>query len=222
MDFIHSFLDFALHLNKALPQLLCDYGVWFYVILFAIIFAETGLVIFPFLPGDSLLFAAGALAAKSSPCGEAISPVVLIALLTLAAILGDQLNYVVGRFFGHKILSRKFRGKPIVSEKNLKKTHDFFEKFGTKAIIMARFVPIIRTITPFVAGVGEMSYRKKFLPFDLFGGALWITSMTLAGYFLGQIDVVEKNFELVVVAIIVLSLLPMIITFIKSRRKPRL
>jgi membrane-associated protein len=222
MEFIQSFLHFALHLNEALPDLLCDYGIWFYVILFAIIFAETGLVIFPFLPGDSLLFAAGALAAKSSPCGEAINPIYLILFLILAAILGDQTNYFIGRFFGHKILNKKFRGKPLVSEKNLKKTHDFFEKFGTKAIIMARFVPIIRTITPFVAGVGEMSYRKKFLPYDLFGGALWISSMTAAGYFLGRIPFVEKHFEAVVVGIIVLSLAPMIVAFIKSRRKPRL
>jgi membrane-associated protein len=141
----------------------------------------------------------------------------LIGLLILAAIAGDQTNYWIGRFFGERILSKKIFGRALVAEKHLKKTELFFEKYGTKAIIMARFVPVVRTITPFVAGIGKMDYRSKFFPFDIFGGFLWITSMTIAGYFLGQIEFIQKHFEAVVLVIIVLSILPMIVAALRAK-----
>jgi membrane-associated protein len=153
---------------------------------------ETGLVVMPFLPGDSLLFAAGAICARP---GSELSIVVLIALLFVAAVLGDNVNYAIGRFAGAKVVDWKFRGRSLVKQAYIDKTHSFFEKYGTKAIIMARFVPIVRTFTPFVAGVGQMDYRKKFLPYDVAGGFLWITSMSLAGYFLGNLEFFQKHFD---------------------------
>jgi membrane-associated protein len=214
MEFITSLLDFILHINAHLDQLVVDYGSAIYFILFLIIFVETGLVVMPFLPGDSLLFAAGALCARP---GSELSLPLLIALLILAAVLGDNLNYAIGRFAGSKVVNLRFRGKPLVKQAYIDQTHKFFEKYGTKAIIMARFVPIIRTFTPFVAGVGEMNYRKKFLPFDLAGGFLWITSMTLAGYFLGNLEFFQKHFEAVVIGIILLSVMPMVIAYLRHR-----
>jgi len=214
MEFITSLLDFILHINAHLDQLVIDYGSAIYFILFLIIFVETGLVLMPFLPGDSLLFAAGALCAR--PVSELSLPL-LIALLILAAVLGDNLNYAIGRFAGSKVVNLKFRGKSLVKQAYIDQTHKFFEKYGTKAIIMARFVPIVRTFTPFVAGVGEMNYQKKFLPFDLAGGFLWITSMTLAGYFLGNLEFFQKHFEAVVIGIILLSVMPMVIAYLRHR-----
>jgi len=218
MEFITSLLDFILHINAHLDQLVLDYGSAIYFILFLIIFVETGLVIMPFLPGDSLLFAAGALCARP---GSELSLPLLITLLILAAVLGDNLNYAIGRFAGSKVVNLKFRGKPLVKQAYIDQTHKFFEKYGTKAIIMARFVPIVRTFTPFVAGVGEMNYRKKFLPFDLAGGFLWITSMTLAGYFLGNLEFFQKHFEAVVIGIILLSVMPMVIAYLRHRFSPK-
>jgi len=214
MEFITSLLDFILHINAHLDQLVIDYGSAIYFILFLIIFVETGLVVMPFLPGDSLLFAAGALCARP---GSELSLPLLIALLILAAVLGDNLNYAIGRFAGSKVVNLKFRGKSLVKQAYIDQTHKFFEKYGTKAIIMARFVPIVRTFTPFVAGVGEMNYQKKFLPFDLAGGFLWITSMTLAGYFLGNLEFFQKHFEAVVIGIILLSIMPMVIAYLRHR-----
>ncbi|MFM7619104.1 MAG: VTT domain-containing protein [Bacteroidota bacterium] len=213
MEFLEWLLHFVRNLNTELPILLDTYHNWFYLILFVIIFVETGLVIMPFLPGDSLLFAAGALCAGENE----LSLFLLIGLLILAAIAGDQTNYWIGRFFGERILSKKIFGRALVAEKHLKKTESFFEKYGTKAIIMARFVPVVRTITPFVAGIGKMDYRSKFFPFDIFGGFLWITSMTVAGYFLGQIEFIQKHFEAVVLVIIALSILPMIIAALRAK-----
>lgn len=213
MEFLEWLLRFVRNLNTELPILLDTYHNWFYLILFVIIFVETGLVIMPFLPGDSLLFAAGALCAGENE----LSLLMLIGLLILAAIVGDQTNYWIGRFFGERILSKKIFGRALVAEKHLKKTELFFEKYGTKAIIMARFVPVVRTITPFVAGIGKMDYRSKFFPFDIFGGFLWITSMTIAGYFLGQIEFIQKHFEAVVLVIIVLSILPMIVAALRAK-----
>ncbi|MFN4886069.1 MAG: VTT domain-containing protein [Bacteroidota bacterium] len=213
MEFLEWLLHFVRNLNTELPILLDTYHNWFYLILFVIIFVETGLVIMPFLPGDSLLFAAGALCAGENE----LSLFMLIGLLILAAIAGDQTNYWIGRFFGERILSKKIFGRALVAEKHLKKTELFFEKYGTKAIIMARFVPVVRTITPFVAGIGKMDYRSKFFPFDIFGGFLWITSMTIAGYFLGQIEFIQKHFEAVVLVIIVLSILPMIVAALRAK-----
>ncbi len=214
MEFITSFLDFILHINAHLDQLVIDYGSAIYFILFLIIFVETGLVVMPFLPGDSLLFAAGALCARP---GSELSLPLLITLLIFAAVLGDNLNYAIGRFAGSKVVNWKLRGQPLVKQAYIDQTHKFFEKYGTKAIIMARFVPIVRTFTPFVAGVGEMNYRKKFLPFDLAGGFLWITSMTLAGYFLGNLEFFQKHFEAVVIGIILLSVMPMVIAYLRHR-----
>lgn len=213
MEFFEWLLHFVRNLNTELPILLDTYHNWFYLILFVIIFVETGLVIMPFLPGDSLLFAAGALCAGENE----LSLFMLIGLLILAAIAGDQTNYWIGRFFGERILSKKIFGRALVAEKHLKKTESFFEKYGTKAIIMARFVPVVRTITPFVAGIGKMNYKSKFFPFDIFGGFLWITSMTIAGYFLGQIEFIQKHFEAVVLVIIVLSILPMIVAALRAK-----
>jgi membrane-associated protein len=211
-------LDFILHINDHLDGMVKEYGTAIYVILFIIIFVETGLVVMPFLPGDSLLFAAGAICARTADDPNAalqIFPMIL--LLILAAILGDNSNYAIGRFFGKKAVAMKIGKRQLVKQDYIDKTHAFFEKYGTKAIIMARFVPIVRTFTPFVAGVGEMKYRSKFLPYDIVGGILWISSMSLAGYFMGNIPWIKKHFELVVVSIIIISVLPMVIGYFKAR-----
>lgn len=187
-----------------------------YVVLFLVIFIETGLVIMPFLPGDSLLFTAGLFAAS----GE-LSIGLLLGLLVVAAILGDNINYWVGRKLGLGVLHWKFKGRQLVKEKYIDQTHEFFEKNGTKAIIMARFIPIVRTFTPFAAGIGKMDYTKKFLPFDILGGFLWIFSLTLAGYFLGEIVWIKENIEKVCLGIIFVSLLPMIISIVKAKMAPK-
>ena len=196
MEFLASILDFI------------------YAILFLIIFVETGLVIMPFLPGDSLLFAAGAICARP---GVELNIFFLIGILFVAAVLGDNLNYAIGRFAGERAVNLKIGNKRLVKQEYITKTHSFFDKYGTKAIIMARFVPIVRTFTPFVAGVGRMDYKKKFLPYDIAGGILWISSMSLAGYFLGNLPFFQKNFEMVVLGIIFLSVMPMVIAFFKKK-----
>jgi membrane-associated protein len=218
MEFIHQFLDFILHINDHLDAMVMEYGKLIYAILFLIIFVETGLVIMPFLPGDSLLFAAGAICARMADQPNAAMNIwVMMGLLIIAAILGDNINYAVGRFAGDRAMKWKIGKRPLVKPEYLQRTHAFFDKYGTKAIIMARFVPIVRTITPFVAGVGRMDYRSKFLPYDIAGGVLWIVSMSLAGYFLGTIPIVKQNFEAVVIGIILLSLSPMVIAYLSSR-----
>jgi membrane-associated protein len=217
MEFLTSLLDFILHINAHLDQLVIDYGSAIYAILFLIIFVETGLVVMPFLPGDSLLFAAGALCARP---GSELSLPLLIGLLFLAAVLGDNLNYAIGRFAGHRAVNIRIGKRKLVKQAYIDKTHQFFEKYGTKAIIMARFVPIVRTFTPFVAGVGQMNYRRKVLPFDIAGGFLWISSMSLAGYFLGNLEFFQKHFEAVVIGIILLSILPMIVAYVRHRLSP--
>jgi membrane-associated protein len=191
-----------------------EYGLFVYAILFLIIFVETGLVVMPFLPGDSLLFAAGALCANEA---TGLNLGLLIGLLILAAVAGDNCNYFIGRTFGEKATNIKIGNKSLVKKEYLDKTHEFFEKFGTKAIIMARFVPIVRTFTPFVAGLGKMNYKEKFLPYDIAGGVLWISTMSISGYFFGQIEWVKKHFEAVVILIILISILPMIITYLKHK-----
>lgn len=214
MEFLTSLLDFVLHINDHLDQLVLDYGLAIYAILFLIIFVETGLVIMPFLPGDSLLFAAGAICARP---GSDLSISVLIVLLFIAAVLGDNTNYAIGRFAGHKAVNFKIGGRNLVKQEYINQTHAFFDKYGTKAIIMARFVPIVRTFTPFVAGVGRMDYKKKFLPYDIAGGLLWISSMSLSGYFLGNLPFFQDHFEAVVLGIIVLSVSPMIFAFLRHK-----
>jgi membrane-associated protein len=189
------------------------YSTQIYVLLFLIIFIETGLVAMPFLPGDSLLFMAG-LSARAGHLNMAY----LLSLLFVAAVLGDNINYWVGRKVGLKVFSINFRGKPLVKEKYLTATHEFFEKHGTKAIIMARFVPFVRTFAPFAAGVGEMKYAK-YLMFDVIGGALWIGSLTAAGYLLGEVEFIRRHVDLVCIGIIFVSVLPIIIGFFRNRKK---
>lgn len=203
--------DHIIHLD--FEWLFQQYGTAVYVILFLVIFIETGLVIFPFLPGDSLLFTAGLFARMGY-----MDISMLVLLLFLAAVLGDNSNYWVGRTLGLKITHLKFGNRHLVKQKHLDQTHAFYEKYGVKTIIMARFVPIVRTFAPFVAGVAEMNYRK-FLPFDILGGAIWIFSLCFAGYFLGEIIWIRKNIELVALAIIFLSVLPIIIEVIKHKNK---
>lgn len=200
-----------LHLD--FEWLFANYNNTVYTILFLVIFVETGMVIMPFLPGDSLLFTAGLFAHQGF-----LDIYTLIGLLLIAAILGDNTNYWVGRKIGLKALQIQIKGKKIVKQEYLDKTHSFYEKHGPKTIIMARFVPIVRTFAPFVAGVAEMNYRK-FLSFDVIGGIIWIGSLTLAGYFLGGIPWIRKNIELVALGIIALSLVPVIIGVIQNKIK---
>lgn len=190
-----------------------NYGTAVYVILFLVIFIETGLVIWPFLPGDSLLFTAGLFARLGY-----MNMAFLVMLLFAAAVIGDNTNYWIGRKIGLRMLRIRFRGKVIVKQDYIDKTHSFYEKYGTKTIIMARFVPIVRTFAPFVAGIAEMNYRRFFL-FDLAGGAIWIFSLTFAGYFLGKIEWIGKHIEMVALGIIFISILPMVFGIIKARRE---
>jgi membrane-associated protein len=211
MDLLHSFIDFTLHLDKHLEVIMTEYNTLTYLFLCLIIFCETGLVATPFLPGDSLLFAAGAITAKTG----ILNIWLLIPLLFMAAILGDNVNYLVGRFIGTKVLEIKWL-KKIIKPEYLARTHGFYEKHGGKTIIMARFIPIIRTFAPFVAGLGVMKY-SKYISFCIIGGIIWVSLLTLAGYFFGQLPFIKNNFELVVLGIIGLSLLPVLITFLKSK-----
>jgi membrane-associated protein len=188
-----------------------EYGTAVYTVLFLVIFIETGLVVMPFLPGDSLLFTAGLFAASGD-----LNLTFLLSSLVIAAVLGDNVNYWVGRSVGLRVFNWKIKGRQLVKQAYLEKTEAFFEKRGVFAIIMARFVPIVRTFTPFAAGVGKMNYRK-FLTFDIIGGFLWIFSMTLAGYFLGGIQWIRENNEKVVLLIVFISVLPMLISYLKSR-----
>ena len=204
------FVDLILHLDTHLMLLVQDYGVWVYAILFAIIFAETGLVFAPFLPGDSLLFVAGAL------CGlDALQLQWLMPLLMLAAFSGDNTNYWVGRLIGMRLF-RRMEGR-FLNREHLDKTHAFYEKHGGKTIIFARFMPIIRTFAPFVAGLGTMSYRL-FLTFSALGSIAWIGSLTLAGFFFGNIPVVKNNLTLIILGVILLSFLPGIVQYLRHRR----
>lgn len=211
MEWIKSFLDIVLHLDKHLDGLVAQFGPWLYVILFLIIFCETGLVVTPFLPGDSLLFAVGALAARENGLNFWIVFVSLI----IAAILGDSLNYWIGYFVGDK-LQKKF--PRLIKQEHVQRTHNFYERYGGKTIIIARFVPIVRTFAPFVAGVGKMLY-SRFMLFNVSGGLLWIGLLLPAGYFFGNFEIVRKNFSLVVLAIIFLSILPAVIEFWRERRR---
>jgi membrane-associated protein len=213
MHFFQQFLDFFLHLDKHLGDLCQSYGGWTYAILFAIIFAETGLVIAPFLPGDSLLFAAGALAATGS-----LNPWWLFILLTIAAIVGDGVNYAIGWVLGPKVMTDKH--KKWLKKEHLAKTHAFYEKYGGKTIILARFVPIVRTFAPFVAGIGTMSYAR-FAVYNVVGGVLWVAGFIYAGYVFGNLETVKRNFHLVILAIIFISWLPIALEYWKARRQKR-
>jgi membrane-associated protein len=209
MEFILQIIDFIVHVDVHLDAIIRQYGTWTYAILFLIIFAETGLVVTPFLPGDSLLFAAGTFAARGS-----LEPAVLFFLLAIAAIIGDAVNYSVGRY----LAPRAERGFRFIRKEHLDKTHAFYERHGGKTIIIARFMPIVRTFAPFVAGIGAMEYRR-FAMFNVTGAILWIGLFVYAGYFFGNIPAVEHNFTLVIMAIVLLSILPGIIEYIRHRRR---
>ncbi len=216
MSFISTFIDWFLHIDKHLTEVAAQYNTWTYAILFIIVFCETGLVVTPFLPGDSLLFAAGAIAA--APDQNTLNVHVMALLLLTAAILGDAVNYAVGRKMGKAVFDKK--DSRIFKPQYLERTHKFFEKYGNKTIVIARFVPIVRTFAPFLAGVGTMSYRK-FAMYNVTGAILWVGIMTYAGYFFGQTPYVQRNFKLVIVAIIVISIMPAVIEFIRARRELR-
>lgn len=213
MDYLNQLLDIFLHIDRHLHDLCTTYGGWTYAILFLVIFAETGLVVTPFLPGDSLLFAAGALAG-----GGSLDVILLFVLLTISAILGDGVNYAIGKYLGPKVL--KNGNSRFLKKEYLDKTHAFYEKYGGKTIIIARFVPIVRTFAPFVAGVGTMTYRR-FFAYNVIGGVAWVASCVFAGYFFGGLEFVKKNFELVILAIIFISILPMIVEYMKHRLEKR-
>lgn len=210
MDIIEFLIDFVLHIDQHLNEIIQQYGAWTYALLFLIIFMETGLVIFPFLPGDSLLFAAGTFAAVGS-----LNPAYLFFLLWFAAVLGDTVNYWIGNKIGPRAFEQDIR---FLKKDYLDKTQAFYDKHGGKTIILARFVPIVRTFAPFVAGVGTMKY-SRFLAYNVVGGMLWVGIFVFLGYFFGNIPFVQENFELVIVAIILISIVPMVIEFVRSRAR---
>lgn len=212
MEYLAQFIDIVLHLDKHLAILVQQYGLWIYGILFFIVFAETGFVVTPFLPGDSLLFVAGALAAL----GEGGMDIfVLIGVLSAAAILGNMLNYQIGRFFGPKVFH--WESSRFFNKNALIKTHEFYEKHGGKTLVLSRFLPLFRTFAPFVAGIGAMSYAK-FTFFNLVGAIAWVVSLCLAGFWLGNIPWVKQNLSIIIIGIIVISLVPVGIGYLKSRK----
>lgn len=214
MQIISYFIDLILHMDKHLSVLITQFGIWTYIILFVVIFLETGLVVTPFLPGDSLLFAAGSLAAlDSSP----LNIVLLWAMVAAAAILGDTANYWIGRAAGPRVFNQKV---PFLKKKYLDQAHEFYEKHGNITIFLARFIPIIRTFAPFVAGIGRMSYGH-FISYNIFGGLVWTALFTFGGYWVGNIPFFKENFSLVVILIILISLVPAVYEVLKSRRKPK-
>lgn len=219
MEFLQTVLDFFLNLDKHLFTMIMDYGLWIYLILFLIIFVETGLVVMPFLPGDSLLFAAGTFCAGViGATGEtaSLNLWLILALLTIAAILGDTLNYYLGKNVGLRMLSLKLGDKQLVNPKYIDQTQAFYSKNGPKTIIIARFVPIVRTFAPFVAGIGSMNY-STFIKYNVIGAVVWVWSLTLMGYFFGNLPIVQENFETVIFGIIGISLLPMVWEYVNAK-----
>lgn len=212
MEMLKKLLDIVLHLNTHLDGLVAEYGAWVYAILFIIVFCETGLVVTPFLPGDSLLFAVGAIAANGK-----LDLWLVMGLILVAAILGDSVNYSIGKYAGHKLIKKFPR---LIKQKHIDKTHEFFERYGGKTIIIARFVPIVRTFAPFVAGIGAMTY-SRFMMFNVVGALLWVGLITPAGYFFANMPLVKKNFSLVILGIIFVSILPAVIEFYREWRKLR-
>jgi membrane-associated protein len=208
IELIKHLIDLFLHIDRHLQDVIAQYGLWTYALLFIVIFAETGLVVTPFLPGDSLLFAAGALAV-----GSVLNVHLLVLLLAGAAVLGNVVNYAIGAYLGPKVFTRE--DSWLLRKKHLERAHAFFETYGGRSIILTRFMPIIRTFVPFVAGVARMPYPRFFI-FNLVGGCAWIAALTYAGYYFGQIEVVRKNFSIVVLGIIVVSLLPMVFELIRA------
>jgi membrane-associated protein len=211
MDLIRQFVDIVLHLDRHLSTVIQDYGMWTYLILFVIIFCETGLVVTPILPGDSLLFAVGTFAAR-----DALDVGLVLLLLSVAAVAGDTLNYAIGYRIGPQIFSKE--GVRFLNREYLDRTHRFYERYGAKTIVIARFVPVIRTFAPFVAGIGRMSYGR-FVTYNVAGGVGWIACLVLGGYAFGNIPVVKQNFTLVIFAIIVLSVLPGVVEYLRQRAR---
>ncbi len=212
MEFIHHAVDIFLHLDTHLNDLATALGPFLYVLLFMIIFAETGLVVTPFLPGDSLLFAIGALAAID---GSPIHVGSAVVLLSIAAVLGDAVNYAIGYRLGPVVFTSE--SSKLLNKEHLVRTQRFYEKYGGKTIILARFMPIVRTFAPFVAGIGRMRYAQ-FAAYNIVGGALWVAAFTLAGYYFGNVPVVKRNFHFVIIAIIIISIIPPVIEFLRARR----
>jgi membrane-associated protein len=212
MEYITYFVDLFLHLDKHLAQLVGEYGTWTYLLLFLIVFCETGLVVTPILPGDSLLFAAGAISALDS---ADLNPHLLVALLTVAAVLGDAVNYQIGRHIGPAVFKRE-NGR-FFKREHLNRTQAFYERYGGKTIIIARFVPIVRTFAPFLAGVGQMNYRN-FAIYNVTGAILWVAIGVYAGYAFGELKFIKENFSLVIVAIVVISLLPAVFEYWRTRQ----
>jgi membrane-associated protein len=212
MDVLRELLSFFLHLDDALKEITAAYGVWTNVILFLIIFCETGLVVTPFLPGDSLLFATGAIAADPA---SGLNPYVLFVILTIAAIVGDSVNYALGRRFGMRILDWNL---PFVKAEHIEQAEKFYAKHGSKMIVLARFTPFVRTFAPFVAGIARMDY-KVFFTYNVIGGVIWVGLFIWTGYLFGQLPFVAENFELVALAVVLLSVLPIVWEFIMARRK---
>ena len=213
MEYLPSIIDFFLHLDRHLAEVIRDYGVWTYAILFTIVFLETGLVVTPLLPGDSLLFAAGSFAALG-----ALDFSLLFVLLAVAAILGDTVNYAIGHYLGPKVFH--YPKSRFFNPDHLRKTHDFYEKYGGKTIIIARFVPIVRTFAPFVAGIGAMSY-PRFITYNVVGGLLWVAVCLGAGFLFGNLPFVKKNFSLVILAIIVVSVMPAVVEYWRHRSEAK-
>jgi membrane-associated protein len=211
MDLLKQFIDILLHLDKYLVALSEEYGVWLYAMLFLIIFCETGLVVTPFLPGDSLIFAVGALASTG-----ALDLWLIVLLLSVAAILGDTVNYFIGYKFGDYLVKHQSK---IIKKEYLDKTHDFYERYGGRTIVIARFVPIVRTFAPFVAGMGSMTY-SHFITYNIVGGLVWIFSLSFLGFFFGELPIVKKNFSLVIFAIIFISILPIVWELVKAKFFP--
>jgi membrane-associated protein len=214
MHLFHELINFVLHIDTYLEAWIYTYQNWTYLILFAIIFCETGLVVTPFLPGDSLLFAAGAFAAKES---HPLNIAIIVVLLIIAAFAGDNSNYFIGRFLGMKVYEKDYK---LIKKKYLHKTHTFYEKHGGKALVIARFMPIIRTFAPFVAGVGTMKYLR-FVSFSIIGNILWVNLFAFGGFFFGNIYYVRTHFTLVILGIIIISLLPVITAVIKNLAEPK-
>ncbi len=219
VEFIQSLIDLFLHIDEHLAEIIAQYGTWTYALLFAIIFMETGLVVTPFLPGDSLLFAAGTFASEA--LGSPLNVWVLFVLLFAAAIIGDTVNYWIGNRFGLRLFntSNVLLNK-VLKPEYLERTEKFYEKHGGKTIVLARFVPIVRTFAPFVAGIGSMSYRH-FITYNVLGGFIWTSLFIFAGYFFGNTEFVKRNFEFVIIAIIAISVLPMVIEYVRDRMQKR-
>jgi membrane-associated protein len=213
MGFVPQVIDLVLHVDKYLDLIIQQYGLLTYVLLFVIVFCETGLVVTPFLPGDSLLFAVGAFAARGS-----LDVVVALVVLAAAAILGDTVNYWIGAVVGPKVFHKE--NVRFLNRKHLDRTHEFYERYGGKTIVIARFVPIVRTFAPFVAGIGKMTYGR-FLSYNVFGGLLWVLLFVLGGFYFGNIGIVRRNFSLVIIAIVLISILPGVIETLRQRARSR-